>query len=240
MRAHQIMTKNVLTVSPVTSLEAAAKTMLTHRISGLPVLNMSGELVGIVSERDFLRRAEIGTQRQRPRWLQLLRSPGTAASEFVHERGKLVKDIMTLDPVTVDEQTPLADIVALMEKKHVKRLPVVHERKLVGIITRANLMQAVANMARDVPDPTADDDHMRERIVRVIGAQDWKPIGLQVTVRAGIAHLHGLIIDERAREASVVAAKNIAGVKEVHDHLCFVDSWSGFYLESPEDAGIAS
>ena len=240
MRAHQIMTKNVLTVSPVTSLEAAAQTMLAHRISGLPVLNMSGELVGIASERDFLRRAEIGTQRKRPRWLQFFTSPGTAASEFVHERGRLVRDIMTLDPITVDEQTPLADIVALMEKKRVKRLPVVRDRQLVGIITRANLMQAVANMARDVPDPTADDDHMRERIVRSMAAQDWKPIGLQVTVRAGIAHLHGLIIDERAREAALVAARNIEGLKEVHDHLCFVDSWSGFYLESPEDAGIAS
>jgi osmotically-inducible protein OsmY len=94
-------------------------------------------------------------------------------------------------------------------------------------------------MARDVPDPTADDDHMRERIVRTIEAQDWRPIGLEVTVRGGIAHLHGLIVDDRAREASLVAARNVAGVKEVHDHLCFVDNWSGFYLESAEDRKAA-
>jgi CBS-domain-containing membrane protein len=239
MRAHQIMTRNVLTVSPVTSVEVAAKTMLEHRISGLPVLDVSGDLVGIVSERDFLRRAEIGTQRKRPRWLQFFLSPHTSADEFVHERGRSVEDIMTLDPITVEEETSLEDIVALMEKKSVKRLPVVSGRRLVGIITRANLMQAVASLAGDVPDPTSDDDHMRDRIIRTIETQDWRPIGLQVIVRNGFAHLHGLIVDDRAREASLVAARNIAGVKKVHDHLCYVDTWSGFYLESPEDMKTA-
>ncbi|KAA0074148.1 CBS domain-containing protein [Tardiphaga sp. P9-11] len=235
MRAHQIMTRNVLTVSPNTTVEVAAKTMLDHHISGLPVLDMSGNLVGIVSERDFLRRAEIGTQRKRPRWLQFFMSPGSVADDFVHERGRAVSDVMTSDPITVTESMPLTDVVALMEKKNVKRLPVVNGRRLVGIITRANLMQAVASMAGDVPDPTADDDHMRERIIRTIEAQDWRPIGLQVIVRRGIAHLSGLIVDARAREACLVAARNVAGVKEVHDHLCYVDTWSGFYLESAED-----
>jgi CBS domain-containing protein len=235
MRAHQIMTKNVLTVSPVTSVDTAVKLMLEHHISGLPVLNISGELVGIVSERDFLHRAEIGTQRKRPRWLQFFMSPGATADDFVHERGRSVSDVMTSDPVTVSEDATLDEIVALMEKKNVKRLPVVRGRQLVGIITRANLMQAVASMVHEIPDPTADDDHMRERIIRTIEAQDWRPIGLQVTVRRGVAHLHGLIGDDRAREASLVAARNTAGIREVHDHLCFVDTWSGFYLESEED-----
>lgn len=233
MRAHQIMTRNVLAVSPTTSVEAAAKTMLEHHISGLPVLDMSGNLVGILSERDFLRRAEIGTQRKRSRWLQFFMTPGAAADDFVHERGRTVADVMTSDPITVIESTPLTDVVALMEKNNVKRLPVVNGRKLVGIITRANLMQAVASMAGDVPDPTADDDHMRERIIRTIDAQDWRPIGLQVIVRRGVAHLRGLIVDERMREACLVAARNVAGVKEVHDHLCYVDTWSGFYLDPP-------
>lgn len=235
MRAHQIMTRNVKTVSPEASVETAARTMLDNHFSGLPVVNMSGDLVGIVSERDFLRRAEIGTQRKRPRWLQFFTSPGTTAADFVHERGRLVSDVMTQNPVTAGEDDTLDEIVTSMEKNNVKRLPIVRGRKLIGIITRANLMRAVSDLARDVPDPTADDDHMRDRIVRTIEAQDWVPIGLQVTVRRGVAHLHGLIIDERAREASLVAARNVAGVKDVHDHLCFVDSWSGFYLESPED-----
>lgn len=240
MRAHQIMTRNVLSVSPDTSMEEAAKLMLENHISGLPVLDKSGELVGIVSERDFLRRAEIGTQRKRPRWLQFFMTTGAAADDFVRERGRMVSDVMTRNPVTVLEKDTLDEIVTLMEKNNVKRLPVVQAgRHLVGIITRANLMRTVANLSRDVPDPTADDDHIRDRIVRTIEGQDWTPIGLQVTVRDGIVHLHGLIIDERTREASLVAARNVSGVRKVHDHLCFVDSWSGFYLESPEDRNAA-
>ena len=98
--------------------------------------------------------------------------------------------------------------------------------KLVGIITRANLLQAVASMAPEIPDPTADDEHIRNRIIRTLEATDWRPIGLQVAVRNGVVHLHGLIINDSSRRASIVAAENTAGVKEVHDHLCFVDSWS--------------
>lgn len=239
MRAHQIMTKDVRTVSPDTTIDVAAKLMLDNHISGLPVVNMSGELMGIVSERDFLHRAEIGTKRKRPRWLQFFMSPGAAAEDFVRERGRLISDVMTRDPVTAGEDDTLDEIVSSMEKNNVKRLPIVRGRHVVGIITRANLMRAVADLARDVPDPTADDDHIGDRIVRVIQAQDWAPIGLQVTVRRGIVHLHGLIIDERARAASLAAIRNVAGVTDVHDHLCFVDTWSGFYLESPEDRKAA-
>jgi len=107
--------------------------------------------------------------------------------------------------------------------------------RLVGIVTRANLLQAVASLARDVPDPTADDDHIRERVTQAIANTDWRPIGLQVTVRDGVVHLHGIVVNPNSRQAAIVAAENIAGVKQVHDHLCFVDTYSGFYVESPED-----
>ena len=127
----------------------------------------------------------------------------------------------------------------LMEKNGIKRLPMLRDDKLVGIITRANLLQAVASMAREIPDPTADDEHIRDRIIRNLEATDWRPIGLQVAVRNGVVHLHGLIINDSSRRASIVAAENTAGVKEVHDHLCFVDTWSGFYMESPEDMKAA-
>ena len=95
-------------------------------------------------------------------------------------------------------------------------------------------------MAREIPDPTADDDHIRDRLTRALAATDWGPLGLQVAVRNGVVHLHGLIVNERSRRASIVAAENTAGVKEVHDHLCFVDTWSGFYMESPEDMKATS
>src|SRR6516164_7346767 len=160
MRAHQIMTRNVITVRPDSSIVDAAKLMLERHVSGLPVLDKDGVLVGIVSEGDFLRRSEIGTQRKRPRWLQYLMSPGRAANEFVHQSGRKVEEIMAHDPVTVTEDTQLEELVSLMEKHDIKRLPVMQNDRLVGIVTRANLLQAVASLARDVPDPTADDDHI--------------------------------------------------------------------------------
>ena len=239
MRAHQIMTRDIITVTPRTTLQDAANIMLRSHISGLPVLDDSGRLVGIVSESDFLRRGEIGTGRKRSRWLQFFLGPGSSAADFVRERGRRVEDVMTRDPVTVGEATPLDELVHLMEKRGIKRLPVMSGAVLTGIVTRSNLLQAVASMAREIPDPTADDDHIRDRIARAVNATDWRPIGFEVTVRNGVVHLHGIITSDHARQATVVAAENTAGVKEVHDHLCFVDGYSGFYVESPEDIKAA-
>lgn len=240
MRAHQIMTRDVISVTPHTTIEEAAKIMLRTHVSGLPVIDDAGKLVGIVSESDFLRRGEIGTGRKRAKWLQFFLGPGTVASEFVRERGRRVEDVMTPDPVTVGEETQLEDLVRLMEKHGIKRLPVMSGKVLRGIVTRANLLQAVASLAHEIPDPTADDDHIRDRILRAVNATDWRPIGFEATVRNGVVHLHGIITTDEARQATIVAAENTAGVKQVHDHLCFVDTWSGFYVESPEDMKAAS
>ena len=142
---------------------------------------------------------------------------------------------MTPDPCTITENTPLAEIVQLMEKKHIKRVPVMRGNAIVGIVTRSNLLQAVAGLAHEVPDPTADDDHIRDRIITAIEKNDWRPYGLSVVVRDGIVHLSGIITDERSRQASVVAAENVPGVNKVHDHLCWVEPMSGVYMNSPED-----
>jgi CBS domain-containing protein len=146
---------------------------------------------------------------------------------------------MTPEPLTITEDTELAEIVELMEKNNVKRLPVMRGDTLVGIVSRSNLLQAVASLARDVPDPTADDDHIRNRIIDALEKNDWCPFGLSVIVRDGIVHLSGVITEERSRKAAVVAAENVAGVVKVHDHLCWVDTMSGMYLNSPEDEGLA-
>jgi CBS domain-containing protein len=239
MRAHQIMTKDVVTIGPDASIVEASRLMLEHHISGLPVVDAHGHLVGIVSEGDFLRRNEIGTQRKRARWLQYLIGPGREAAEFVRQSGRKIGEIMSRTPLTVGEDTPLEEIVALMERNRIKRLPVMHRDRLVGIVTRANLLAAVASLARDVPDPTADDDHIRERVTQAILKTGWRPIGLQVTVRNGVVHLHGLIVNDSSRQAATVAAENVAGVTEVRDHLCLVDSYSGFYVEPDEEIKTA-
>jgi CBS domain-containing protein len=240
MRAHQIMTRPVFTATPDTTMVEAANLMLQKHISGLPVIDASGKLVGMLSEGDFVRRSEIGTQRKRGRFLKFILGPGKAASDFVQEHGRSVSDIMTSEPlVTVSEETPLERIVELMERNSIKRVPVIRGDKLVGIVSRSNLLQAVASLARDVPDPTADDDHIRNRVIDTLAKQDWCPFGLSVVVRDGIVHLSGVITEERARQAAVVAAENVTGVKKVHDHLCWVDTMSGMYLNSPEDEGYA-
>jgi CBS domain-containing protein len=238
MRAHQIMTKPVITVSPDATIVEAANIMLQRHVSGLPVVE-DDELVGIVSEGDFIRRSEIGTQHKRGRWLRFILGPGQSASDFVHEHGRRVFEVMTKDPLTITEDTALAEIVNMMEKNNVKRLPVVRDGTLVGIVSRANLLQAVASLAREVPDPTADDDHIRERIITAMEKNDWCPFGLGVIVKDGIVHLSGVITEERSRQAAVVAAENVQGVKKVHDHLCWVDTMSGMYIDSPEDEDMA-
>jgi CBS domain-containing protein len=239
MRAHQIMTRPVITVTPETLIVEAANTMLQRHVSGLPVVDAAGKLVGIISEGDFIRRSEIGTQRKRGRFLKFILGPGGQATDFVHEHGGKVGEIMTPKPLTITEDTGLEEIVQLMERKHVKRLPVTRGDQVVGIVSRANLLQAVASLARQIPDPTADDDHIRNRIIDTLAKNDWCPFGLSVVVRDGIVHLSGVITEERSRQAAIVCAENVAGVKKVQDHLCWVDPMSGLYFIAPEDEDLA-
>ncbi|CEG06738.1 Inosine-5'-monophosphate dehydrogenase [Afipia felis] len=240
MRAHQVMTRNPITVTEGTSLREAALLMLENRISGLPVVDKFGKLVGIITEGDFVRRAEIGTQTRRARWLAFFVGPGRAATEFVHEQGRKVGEVMNAQPVTVTEQTSLEEIVRLMEKHNIKRLPVVRGLQLLGIVTRTDLLRTVASLDREVPDPTADDDHLQQRIVRAIQENPWRPISFGIRVRDGVVQIDGIITDERSRQASIVAAENIEGVKEVHDHLCWIEPMSGLSLLSPEDESAAT
>ena len=239
MRAHQIMTRSVVTVTLESSILDAAKLMLQRHVSGLPVVDAGGKLVGIVSEGDFIRRSEIGTQRKRGRWLRFILGAGVLATDFVHENGRKVSEVMTRDPLTVTEDTALEEIVTTMETNGVKRLPVMRGDKLVGIVSRANLLRAVASLARNVPDPTADDDHIRSRIIDALEKNDGCPFGVNVVVRDGIVHLTGVITEERSRQAAIVCAENVEGVNKVHDHLCWVEPMSGMYLESPEDTEMA-
>jgi CBS domain-containing protein len=231
MRAYQIMTPRVTTVQADTPIAEAAELMLRKRISGLPVVDADGKLVGIVSEGDFLRRGEIGTKHRRTGWLEFFTGAGKLASEFVREEGRRVRDVMTPEPATISEQATLEEIVQLMEKKGVKRLPVLRGDELIGIVTRANLLQAVANLARGSAEPSKGDDAIRNAILAGMEKQPWSPMGLNAVVRDGVVDLSGVITDDRQRDAAVVAARNVAGVKAVHDHFGWIDTMSGTYIE---------
>ena len=170
MQVKDVMTRNVISVEANEPVLKAARLMLQNRISGLPVIDKEGELVGIVTEGDFLRRSEIGTQRRRPKWLEFIVGPGRLADEYVHTSGRKVEEIMTPDPCTVTEDDSLETVVELMERRHIKRLPVMRGGRMVGIVSRANLMHALASLARDdAHAPAGDDSAIRDRILAALG-----------------------------------------------------------------------
>lgn len=234
MQVKDVMTRKVISVQPDTSIVEAARLMLQNRISGLPVVDADGELVGMVTEGDFLRRGELGTQRRRPRWLEFIVGPGRLAEEYVHAAGRKVDEIMTPEACTVEEDDALETVVELMERRGIKRLPVVREGQLVGIISRANLMQALASLARNEPESAGPDQSIREQILRAFEQQRWAP-NVNVVVRGGVVELWGVITDERERQALVVAAENVPGVRQVHDHMVWVEPMSGVALPAVED-----
>ena len=231
MKAKDVMTSPVVSIEPDASIWQAVRIMLQRHISGLPVIDQKGALVGIVTEGDFLRRAETGTQRRRPRWLEYLIGPGRLADEYTRAHGRKVSEIMTADPLRISEDTPLDEIVRLMEKRQIKRLPVVRDQQVVGIVSRANLVHALASVARDIRPTSPGDQAIRDRILAELASQSWAPIALvDVIVKDGVVELWGMITDERERKAIVVAAENAPGVKAVNDHLAWVDAISGMVL----------
>jgi len=236
MRVKDVMTTNVICIGADEPVLKAARLMLQNRISGLPVIDKDGELVGIVTEGDFLRRSELGTQRQRPKWLEFIVGPGRLAQEYTHSAGRKVEEIMTADPRTIGEDATLEAVVQAMERHHVKRLPVTRAARVVGIISRANLMHALASLVRDVPAPAVGDAAIRDQILSAIGKQEWAP-RINVIVNAGVAELHGVITDDRERAGLIVAAENVPGVKQVRDHLVWVEPMSGMAFPSAEDEG---
>ena len=204
---------------------------------GIPVVDDKGALIGIVTEGDLLRRVEIGTQRIRPRWIEFFIGHGRLAAEFTHACGRKVHEVMNSNVYTVPEDAPLDQIVQLMERHQIKRLPVVRAGKLVGIVSRANLLHALASIAVETKPSVADDATIRKRLYEQLRGQSWAPANLpDIVVRNGVVNLWGTLFDERQRDAIRVAAENTPGVKAVEDHLVWVEPLSGMVMRSPVDA----
>jgi CBS domain-containing protein len=236
MQVRDVMTGNVISVKADESIVRAARLMLQNDISGLPVVDEDGDLVGMLTEGDFLRRREIGTERRRPKWLEFLLGPGRIAEEYVHASGRKVEEVMTRDTVTVSEDDTLETVVELMERRRIKRVPVIRrDGKMIGIVSRANLLHALVSLARKDQTLAGDDAAIRRRILDAFAKQPWAP-QVNVVVKDGFAELWGTIMDERERQACVVVAENAAGVRRVHDHLVWVEPMSGMAFLSPEDA----
>ena len=239
MKAEDVMTRDVISIAPDATVLQAARLMLQHHISGLPVVDKDGNLVGVLSEGDFLRRRETKRNSKRSRWLEFLMGPGRIAAEYSHSHGSKVSEVMTKEVQTVDESTLLEDIVDLMERKRIKRVPVLCGGQLVGIVTRSNLMHAMVSMARVAQPAATDDAAIREKLLAEIQKELWAPAAMiNVVVHDGVVEFWGVIIDERQREAMKVAAENIPGVKAVKDHLVWVEPTSGMVIEPTEETAL--
>jgi len=221
MNAADIMTPDVIVAHPDTTLEALVDLMLDHRISGLPIID-DGIIVGIVSESDLLRRAETGTEKRRSNLLELLSSTASSSADYVRTHGRKASEIMSTDLITVAPDTPIAEIADILESRRIKRVPVVAEGKVLGIVTRANIMKALAVRLHRAPQPVNTDDRsIRWALWDEFQRHRWaqKVAQFDVSVRDGVVHLWGIVRGEDHRRALVVAAENTPGVKAVRDHL---------------------
>lgn len=234
MEARHVMTSPTITIGPDAPVRDAIKTMLLAHVSGLPVVDAEGQLVGLLSEGDLLRRAEIHTEKHRPKWLDFLLGPGRSAQDYVKSHSRRVADMMTAEPIAVDEATPLEEVVALMEKRRIKRVPVLRANRLVGIVTRSDLLRAFLNATEAVPAASGGDADISQDLVTEIEQQKWAPPGsIHVAVKDGNVTLSGTIFDERERDAIRVCAENRPGVKSVVDQLVWVDPSTGTYFAPP-------
>ena len=236
MNASDVMTHNVVSVAPDSTIAEAVELMLARGISGLLVVDAAGTLVGIVTEGDLLHRDELGTERRRSWWLRLIASPGRQAGDFTRTHGRRVADVMTHDVITVSADEPLADIVALMEERRVKRVPVLEGDRVVGVVSRADLLRALSVAARERAVIAGDDRSIRQNILDTLKHEPWVPrTTLNITVVNGIVDLWGTISDDQERRAICVIAENTPGVKKVLDHLVFVEAYTGTVIEAPPE-----
>jgi CBS domain-containing protein len=228
MKAADVMVTNVITVGPDACLQDVAHILLTNRISGLPVVDKDGRIAGIVSEGDLMRRAEAGTGRRRPWWLAILTGREVLAAEYVQEHSRKVTDVMTVDVVTASPDTSLQEIATLFEKNAIKRIPIVEGAKLVGIVSRANLLQALASMPKEPSTRPLSDSTLRASVVARINAEPWaRPSLINVIVQNGTVELWGIVDSQTEKNAIRVAAEVTPGVRAVNDNLVMHPAESG-------------
>jgi CBS domain-containing protein len=230
MRAMDVMTTSVVTVGPDTLVQEVAKILSDQGISGVPVVDADNRVLGIVSEGDLLHRIETGTERRPERrtgrrrswWLDTIGRDEELARDYVKSHGRTAGDVMTREVVSVNDTTELADVATLLETKRIKRVPVLKDGKLVGIVSRANLVRALAAAGTRLTAETASDDRtIRQRLMAELQGQEWVHAwAADIIVRDGIVHFW--VSDDRPeeeRQALRIAAENIPGVRSVEEHV---------------------
>jgi CBS domain-containing protein len=220
MRAIDVMVRDIVTVHPDTDVADAVKLLSEHDISALPVVDESGNLIGMLSEADLIHRSEIGTEKHRPWWQEAVTGASTLAEEFAKSHGKKVGEVMTDGVITVTEDTPLSEIAALFERKRIKRVPVVKDGKLVGIVSRSNLIQALASVIGRMDQHDETDRQIRLELQSRLQQQSWTDFGSRnITVSDHVVHLWGLVGSEAERKALLALAESVPGVAKVADEM---------------------
>ena len=221
MRARDIMTSKVVTIGPDADIATIAQLLIDKNISGAPVVDAAGKLAGMVSEGDLLKQAGLAGESRRSWWLRLVSTPEQDAKDFVKAHGHTAADIMTTDVVTIAENTVTTTIARLLEENRIKRVPVMRDGELVGIVSRGNLLQALAGHRDDGPAaPTADDRTIREAVYEALQGKGWAShAATNVIVTDGVVELWGWVETEAERRAMMVAAEDVSGVQKVIDHL---------------------
>jgi CBS domain-containing protein len=221
MKAADVMARAVITVRSDTLVADIAQVLLANRISAVPVVDDKGAMVGIVSEGDLMRRVEAGTERQRSWWLELLTGKETLAHEFVMSHARAAADVMTRSVVSVTPETSLADIASLLEKHRIKRVPVVVNGKLVGIVSRANLIQALVSLNKaKTAEASVDDATLHGKILEELRTKPWiDPSAINVVVSNGTVELWGIVDSETEKNAIRVAVEVMPGVRQVANKL---------------------
>jgi len=220
MRARDIMTTSVVTVTPETNIRDIAKVLLERRISAVPVVDARNRVVGVVSEGDLLHRVENQTERHRSWWLELVASAETMAGDYVKSHGLMAKDVMTWPVISTTPDASLAELATLLERYNIKRLPVLHNGTLVGIVSRADLLRGLIGMRPEAAAAAPDDARIRETLLRRLEGEPWANTGsMNVVVTGGVVELWGFIGSEAERQAFRVAAQSTPGVRSVEDHL---------------------
>lgn len=220
MKAKDIMTDRVVTVGPDEKVTGIAQKLTDHNISAMPVVEQDGTLLGIVSEGDLLRRPEIGTEKPAGSWwLTLWRDPSDLADDFTKAHGKTARDVMTAPAISVGPEAPLSEIAETLERNHIKRVPIVEDGKVVGLISRANIIREIASAGAVTLDSDEDDEAIRRTIDRKLSEQPWASYGTtSVTVKDGAVEFWGVVGSDSERAATKVLAEEIGAVKRVVDH----------------------
>jgi CBS domain-containing protein len=220
MIASDVMVRDVVTVGPRTGVADAVKLLVERDISALPVVDEAGRIVGILSEADLMRRDELGTEKHRPWWLEAVTPAASLAAEFARSHGRKVAEVMSTAVVAATEDTPLTEIAAILERNRIKRLPIVRDGTLVGIVSRANLIQALATLLLPPAEGVKSDRAIRLELLEKLGKQSWTDFGdRNVIVKDGTVHIWGLVGSANERTALVALAEQIPGVKAVVDEM---------------------